>query len=749
MISPDQIKSQPSTMNPYSKGSTYAHACASMWKNAIRKIKENSEKYLPEKVKVMLAELGLDINDAEMIDALLDQWQDNQRVKNKNGTMSVYAKYMEDVRIVLMNEVLGDSFTTQLLFGGGTYNREVASIPSKYVIVPGMKTAKGNPVTLYSPEWVWITSQLLFEQYCHNNGTTVKDSSPVQKEMLKIIYKALSKKVVEDKLSDSNIAVYINFNIIQKKKPSDVQIKISQYMYGDKDKTVAVVCTSGGGSCSFDIMNQDLLYTSGGISYTDKEGKKKIAALLYKRNSTRMSNAVDDALAKQAEEAAEDAGAAEDAPCVQSKKRRCTEALFCTKLPIIGKDGKELCIPFPNFTTHKTQCVINNTPTESVAKSCNPRGSTRGGGSSQIQKAIDQEARAQDNTIDPEMLKKFEGITVTTCTKGDDIGPMPLNVIKIPNKPTIILQPGNLQVNVVLCCDYHPPEWREANLQTDEEADALYFVEEILLNMLKARLHLKKELAKIPKSHNTTVLTNADFNHFVNTGPDAELLLKNSACDLDKNRFNPFETKMPDFGDFGNFDIEKSCQGCDSVPTPTQESELVLAPTQESGDENPTQESGNENPTQKPILMEKNLVTWGTETDPGVIMVSHGLDPYSASACKFTLNVKQHDGKDDENGERITSDKIEVFNKGPYREVKYKVDAGQLIKVAIKTSYEIVITMVYCDENGNEEPEKECTIQVGEEKELPYPLKKAECEGPDSWIIRNDSNILLKITFCL
>ena len=358
------------------------------------------------------------------------------------------------------------------------------------------------------------------------------------------------------------------------------------------------------------------------------------------------------------------------------------------------------------------------------------------------------------------MLKKFEGIavfegiTVTTCTKGNDIRPMPLNVIKIPNKPTIILQPGNLQVNVVLCCDYHPPKWREANLQTDEanlqtdeEADALYFVKEILLNMLKARLHLMKELAKIPKSHNTTVLTNADFNHFVNTEPDAELLLKNSADDLDKNRFDPFKTIMPDFGDFGNFDIEKSCQGCDSVPTPTQESELVLAPTQESGDENPTQESGNENSTQKP--MEKNLVTWGTETDPEVIMVSHGLDPYSASACKFTLNVKQHDGKDDENGERIESDKIEVFNKGPYREVKCEVDAGQLIKVTIKTSHEIFITMVYCDENGNEEPEEECTIQVGEEKELLYPLQKAESEGPDSWIIRNNSNILLKITFCL
>jgi hypothetical protein len=49
-------------------------------------------------------------------------------------------------------------------------------------------------------------------------------------------------------------------------------------------------------------MNKDTLMNSGGISYTNEEGKKMIAALLYKRNSERMSKAVDDALSKQAEE---------------------------------------------------------------------------------------------------------------------------------------------------------------------------------------------------------------------------------------------------------------------------------------------------------------------------------------------------------------------------------------------------------------------------------------------------------------
>jgi hypothetical protein len=772
-----------------SKMTSYAQACKKMWSKALAKIKTNPQKYLPEKVKVMLAELGLDINDAEMVDALLTQWQDNERVKNKNGTMSVFAKYMEDVRIVLMNEVLGDSFTTQLLFGGGTYNREVASIPSKNVIIPGIKTAKGNPVTLYSPEWVWITSQSLFEQYCHKNGTTVNDSSPAHKEMLKIIYKRLSKKVVECNLPNSNIAVYINFNIIQKKEASDVQIKISQYMYGDKDSTFAVVSTSGGGSHSFDIMNKDLLHSSGGISYTNEEGKKMIAALLYKRDSERMSKAVDDALAKQAEEAAEAADdadaaeaaeAAEDAPCVQSEKKRRTEAPFSAELPIIGKDGKNLTFTFPNFTTHKTRIVLNKRMEYSKTKSFGSQATRGGSGSRSIFGATrgggnyGAEERAEDNTIDAEMLKAFDGITITICARGDDICEMPLITMEIPDNPTITLQPGNLQVNVVLCCNRHPPEWREANLQTDEdvereeEADALYFVEEILENMLKARLHLKNELAKVPNSHNTTILTKADFNHFDKTKPDAELLLKNSAGDLLKNRFNPFETDMPDF-DGDDFDIEKFCQGCDEAkisdpaPAPTQESETVPAPMESELVPAPTQESETApTPIQEsepvpaptlesePVPMQMNFVTWDdNETVPHVLLVSLGDKPVCGSAPNIYLDVKQHDGKDDEEGERFDQKNIQVIDRGTYREVMYKVEPDLLNKVTIKMTHELDITPVYVTEKGEEQPEEEITMQVEEPFLLPFPIQKEAGEEPDSWIIRSGSEILLKITFLL
>jgi hypothetical protein len=300
---------------------------------------------------------------------------------------------------------------------------------------------------------------------------------------------------------------------------------------------------------------------------------------------------------------------------------------------------------------------------------------------------------------------------------------------------------------VVLCCNRHPPEWRKANLHTnedverEEEADTLYFVEEILENMLKARIHLKNELANVPNSNNTTVLTKADFNHFDKTQPDAEVLLKNSAGDLIKNRFNPFETVMPVF-DNDDFDIEKFCQGyeeakiSDPVPIPTQESEPVPIESESV-------------PIKEVDLM--NFVTWDDkETIPQVLSVSLGDKPLCCSAPKIYLKVKQHDGKDDEEGELIDKENIQVFDKGTYREVMYKVDADLLIRVTIKTTHELEdITPVYITVTGKEEPEDVITLKVNESFELPFPLQKEAGEEPDSWIIRSGSHILLKSTFLL
>ena len=817
---------------------SYADACKKMFANVIARIKKDPEKYLDDEVKAMLIELDIDINDAEMIDALLTQWQDNERLKNKDGTMSAFAKYMEDVRLIVMNQVLGNFFTAQLIFGNGTYNREVASIPCKNVIIPGMMTAKGEPVSLYSPEWTWKASNAFFEQYCHKKGISMNDSSSVQKEVLKKIYINLSKKILECKLQDSDMAVYMNTSIISMMEASDIQIKISQYMYGDEKNTCALVSTSGGGSHSFDIMNKDILQSSGGISYINEEGKKKIAALKYKRTTELMSKAVDDALAKQAEEAAEaaenaktaeDIETAKDAetaevPYTQSEKKRRTEAPFRSEIPIINKDGKILTIPFPNFSTHKTQFYLNQESNNYKTKGFGSR-STRGdAGATKGGRNYEEE--------EEEVLKVFDDITITICERGDDICEMPLIAMNIPDNPTFTLQPGNFQITVVLIDNHKPPEFRGAKLLTDADvereqvADTIYFVNKILKNSLKARIHMKNELKGVLNSNNTKVLIKADFNHFDlnKMTPDDELLLKNSVSDLLKNRYNPFDSDMPDFA---NFDIEKICQECDkakildpapvSDPTLTQESELILdpapAPTpapapasvpvsaliQESEfvldpvsdpvsdptliqelefvldpvtvpdpdpDSDPVAALNQAleivqdpvpaqvpvpvpapvpAPKHIPVPMQINFIKWNKSQ---ALLISLCDKPLCCSAPKIYLDIKQHDGKDDEVGEQIDQKFFEMFDMGTYRHVKCYVEEELLIRVNFKITNQFDITSVYITDAGIREPETEIRLEVDETKEL-FPLQKEAGEEPDSWEICSGSEILLKITFIL
>ena len=762
---------------------SYAEAYKKMLANAITRIKKDPQKYLDDEVKAMLIELDIDINDAEMIDALLTQWQDNKRLKNKDGTMSAFAKYMEDVCLIVMNQVLGNFFTAQLIFGNGTYNREVASIPCKNVIIPGMMTAKGKPVSLYSPEWTWKASNAFFEQYCHKKGISVNNSSSVQKEVLKKIYINLSKTIVECKLQDSDIAVYMNTSIISMMEASDIQIKISQYMYGDEKNTCALVSTSGGGSHSFDIMNKDILQSSGGISYINEEGKKMIAALKYKRTTELMSKAVDDALAKQAEEAAEAAEvdeAAENAevPYTQSEKKRRTEAPFRSEIPIINKDGKILTIPFPNFSTHKTQFYLNQESNNDKIKGFGSQATrgTRGGA------GATKGGRNYEEEEEEEILKVFDDITITICERGDDICEMPLITMNIPDNPTFTVQPGNFQINVVLIDNHKPPEFRGANLKTDADvereqvADTIYFVNKILRNSLKARIHMKNELKGVLNSNNTKVLTKADFNHFDldKMTPDDELLLKNSVGDLLKNRYNPFDSDMPDFA---NFDIETICKECDKTkildpapasdpasdqdpapasdqdpapasdqdPAPdqdpvfTQTLELVLDPVTVP-DPVPVQA-----PEHIPVPMQINFVKWNKSQ---ALLISLGDKPLCCSAPKIYLDIKQHDGKDDKVGEQIDQEFFKMFDMGTYRHVKCYIEEELLIRINFKITNEFDITSVYITEAGIREPESEIILKENETQEL-FPLQKEAGEEPDSWEICSGSEILLKITFIL
>ena len=149
-----------------------------------------------------------------------------------------------------------------------------------------------------------------------------------------------------------------------------------------------------------------------------------------------------------------------------------------------------------------------------------------------------------------------------------------------------------------------------------------------------------------------------------------------------------------------------------------------------------------------------NFVTWDNkETIPQVLSVSLGDKPLCCSAPKIYVKVKQHDGKDDEEGELIDKENIQVFDKGTYREVIYRVDTDLLTRINIKSTHELEdITPVYITEAGEEDPANICdviTLKENESFELPFPLQKEAGSEPDSWIIRWESEILIKMTFIL
>ena len=119
-------------------------------------------------------------------------------------------------------------------------------------------------------------------------------------------------------------------------------------------------------------------------------------------------------------------------------------------------------------------------------------------------------------------------------------------------------------------------------------------------------------------------------------------------------------------------------------------------------------------------------------------------------ACDWLLQVtvRQHDGKEDEEGERVDSSK--VLTARDFR--LYNVDAGQLIKVTVRNlsqDREIAFKPVYLNEKGEEEPEESVTLKAGGERyELPYPLEKKEGEKEDSWGLKDSSGkTLLRLRF--
>ena len=278
----------------------YDDACMKQMKNAYSLIKENQKQYLSEKNNTKLKKLGFNIDEIKIINAKERQFIDTLRETNRDGSLTVIAKYMEDTSFVIVNSE--NSSIIQLVPGGGTMNRAVASIPSN-TVVSGMKTEKGENVMLYSDEWVLEIAKKLTEQWCLK---LKKDNSIYeQNETLKIYYNTLSKYILDNKLGESNTTVYLNLNIIQQQKPGEVQLLVRRRVYGVTDNTILVSSITGAGTNSTELRNLDQMLTSG-IPYINDKGEKWEAAICFDPSDVLMSDAVEDARVVQSMQAEND-----------------------------------------------------------------------------------------------------------------------------------------------------------------------------------------------------------------------------------------------------------------------------------------------------------------------------------------------------------------------------------------------------------------------------------------------------------
>jgi hypothetical protein len=113
------------------------------------------------------------------------------------------------------------------------------------------------------------------------------------------------------------------------------------------------------------------------------------------------------------------------------------------------------------------------------------------------------------------------------------------------------------------------------------------------------------------------------------------------------------------------------------------------------------------------------------------------------------VTVKQHDSKDDKEGEHIDAPRI---TKRPKFRL-YSVDPDMLIRVTVKnlsSTRDISLMPVYVKDNGEEEPEDLVELKSGECLELPFPLQKEAGEEEDGWAIKDsEGKTVLELRFTL
>jgi hypothetical protein len=112
------------------------------------------------------------------------------------------------------------------------------------------------------------------------------------------------------------------------------------------------------------------------------------------------------------------------------------------------------------------------------------------------------------------------------------------------------------------------------------------------------------------------------------------------------------------------------------------------------------------------------------------------------------VTVKQHDDKDDEDGQRISASKVSM---GADFRLYQEMEPEKLIRVSLRNlsrTRDISVMPVYVKENGEEEAEELVEIKAGDCFELPFPLQKKTQEKEDGWVIKDkEGKTVLKLRF--